>query len=136
MSLQYMGLQGISGSLVVLDDVKGASFDEMARITLQDGTERTGRVAMLEGDKAVLQIFEGTNGLALNNTRTTFTGHPMELPLSADLLGRVFSGAGRPLDGLGEVVPEKFGDINGQPLNPVSRKYPRDFIQTGISSID
>lgn len=136
MSLQYMGLQGISGSLVVLDDVKGASFDEMARITLQDGTERTGRVAMLEGDKAVLQVFEGTNGLALNNTRTTFTGHPMELPLSADLLGRVFSGAGRPLDGLGEVVPEKFGDINGQPLNPVSRKYPRDFIQTGISSID
>ncbi|MBR5371089.1 MAG: V-type ATP synthase subunit B [Oscillospiraceae bacterium] len=136
MSLQYFGLHSISGSLVVLDHVKGAQFDEMARIVLDDGTERTGRVAMLEGDKAVLQIFEGTHGLSLNNTRTQFTGRPMEIPLSADLLGRVFTGAGRPADGLGEVMPEKFGDINGLPLNPVSRQYPRNYIETGISSID
>lgn len=136
MSLQYFGLHSISGSLVVLDHVKGAQFDEMARIVLDDGTERTGRVAMLEGDKAILQVFEGTHGLSLTNTRTQFTGRPMELPLSGDLLGRVFTGAGRPADGLGEVMPEKFGDINGAPLNPVSRQYPRNYIQTGISSID
>jgi len=136
MSLQYFGLHSISGSLVVLDHVKGAQFDEMARIVLDDGTERTGRVAMLEGDKAILQVFEGTHGLSLNNTRTQFTGRPMEIPLSGDLLGRVFTGAGRPADGLGEVIPEKFGDINGLPLNPVSRQYPRNYIETGISSID
>lgn len=136
MSLQYFGLHSISGSLVVLDHVEGAQFDEMARIVLDDGTERTGRVAMLEGDKAILQVFEGTHGLSLTNTRTQFTGRPMELPLSGDLLGRVFTGAGRPADGLGEVMPEKFGDINGAPLNPVSRQYPRNYIQTGISSID
>ena len=136
MGLQYFGLHSISGSLVVLDHVEGAQFDEMARIRLDDGTERTGRVAMLEGDKAILQVFEGTHGLSLTNTRTQFTGRPMELPLSGDLLGRVFTGAGRPADGLGEVMPEKFGDINGQPLNPVSRQYPRNYIQTGISSID
>ncbi len=136
MSLQYFGLHSISGSLVVLDHVEGAKFDEMARIVLDDGTERTGRVAMLEGDKAILQVFEGTHGLSLTNTRTQFTGRPMELPLSGDLLGRVFTGAGRPADGLGEVMPEKFGDINGAPLNPVSRQYPRNYIQTGISSID
>ncbi|MBQ9906458.1 MAG: V-type ATP synthase subunit B [Oscillospiraceae bacterium] len=136
MSLQYFGLHSISGSLVVLDHVEGAKFDEMARIVLDDGTERTGRVAMLEGDKAILQVFEGTHGLSLTNTRTQFTGRPMEMPLSGDLLGRVFTGAGRPADGLGEVMPEKFGDINGAPLNPVSRQYPRNYIQTGISSID
>ena len=136
MSLQYFGLHSISGSLVVLDHVEGAKFDEMARIVLDDGTERTGRVAMLEGDKAILQVFEGTHGLSLTNTRTQFTGRPMELPLSGDLLGRVFTGAGRPADGLGEVMPEKFGDINGAPLNPVSRQYPRNYIQTGISAID
>lgn len=136
MSLQYFGLHSISGSLVVLDHVENAKFDEMARIVLDDGTERTGRIAMLEGDKAILQVFEGTHGLSLTNTRTQFTGRPMEMPLSGDLLGRVFTGAGRPADGLGEVMPEKFGDINGAPLNPVSRQYPRNYIQTGISSID
>lgn len=136
MSLQYFGLHSISGSLVVLDHVENAKFDEMARIVLDDGTERTGRVAMLEGDKAILQVFEGTHGLSLTNTRTQFTGRPMEMPLSSDLLGRVFTGAGRPADGLGEVMPEKFGDINGAPLNPVARQYPRNYIQTGISSID
>lgn len=136
MSLQYLGLHSISGSLIVLDHVEGAHFDEMARIVLDDGTERTGRVAMIEGDKAILQVFEGTHGLSLHNTRTAFTGRPMEMPLSGDLLGRVFTGAGRPADGLGDVMPEVYGDVNGQPLNPVSRQYPRNYIQTGISSID
>lgn len=135
-SLQYLGLHSIRGSLVVLDHVEGIQYDEMARIVLEDGTERTGRVAMLEGDRAILQVFEGTSGLSLHNTKTQFTGRPMELPLSEELLGRVFNGAGRPADGLGEIFPEQFADINGLPLNPVSRHYPRNFIQTGISAID
>lgn len=136
MSLQYRGLSSISGALVALDHVQNAQFDELARVILSDGTERTGRVVMLEGDKAILQIFEGTHGLSLENTRISFTGRPMELPLSTDLLGRVFTGAGRPADGLGPVRAETFRDVNGLPLNPVSRQYPRNFIQTGISAID
>ncbi|MBE6847452.1 MAG: V-type ATP synthase subunit B [Ruminococcus sp.] len=135
-NLQYIGLHSINGSLVVLDQVEGIRYDELARIVLDDGTERTGRVAMLEGDKAVLQVFEGTGGLSLHNTRTRFSGKPMELPLSGELLGRVFNGAGRPADGLGEIFPETYADINGLPLNPVARHYPRNFIQTGISAID
>lgn len=135
-NLQYIGLHSINGSLVVLDEVEGIQYDELARIVLDDGTERTGRVAMLEGNRAILQVFEGTNGLSLHNTRTRFSGKPMELPLSKELLGRVFDGAGRPADGLGEIFPETYGDINGLPLNPVARHYPRNFIQTGISAID
>ncbi len=135
-NLQYIGLHSINGSLVVLDEVEGIHYDELARIVLDDGTERTGRVTMLEGNRAVLQVFEGTNGLSLHNTRTRFSGKPMELPLSKELLGRVFDGAGRPTDGLGEIFPETYRDINGLPLNPVARHYPRNFIQTGISAID
>ncbi len=135
-NLQYIGLHSINGSLVVLDEVEGIQYDELARIVLDDGTERTGRVAMLEGNRAILQVFEGTNGLSLHNTRTRFSGKPMELPLSTELLGRVFDGAGRPADGLGEIYPETYADINGLPLNPVARHYPRNFIQTGISAID
>ncbi len=135
-NLQYIGLHSINGSLVVLDEVEGIQYDELARIVLDDGTERTGRVAMLEGNRAILQVFEGTNGLSLHNTRTRFSGKPMELPLSGELLGRVFDGAGRPADGLGEIYPETYADINGLPLNPVARHYPRNFIQTGISAID
>ena len=90
----------------------------------------------LEGSRAAIQVFEGTNGLSLTNTRTRFKGKPMELPLSLELLGRVFNGSGRPIDGLGEIYAEKSADINGLPLNPVSRVYPRNYINTGISSID
>ena len=136
MSLQYHGLHSVSGSLIVLDHVSGVSNEEMARIIMEDGSVRTGKVAMLEGDRAVLQVYEGTKGLSLTNTKIQFIGRPMEIPLSGDMLGRVFTGAGRPADGLGEVAAEKYADINGLPLNPVSRQYPRNFIQTGISAID
>ncbi|MBR4223906.1 MAG: V-type ATP synthase subunit B [Oscillospiraceae bacterium] len=136
MAVQYLGLKEISGSLIALDHVSGVAYDEVARIKLSDGTVRTGRVVEIEGERAVLQVFEGTNSLSLENTRTTFTGRPMEMPLSEDILGRVFSGAGKPIDGLGEICAEKYADINGRPLNPVSRSYPRNYINTGISSID
>lgn len=135
-SIQYMGLSEINGPLIALDHVKDVGYDEVAKIRLNDGTERVGRIVEISGEKAVLQVFEGTKGLSLKNTKTKFTGRPMELALSEEMLGRVFSGSGKPIDGLGDIYPEKFEDINGKPLNPVSRTYPRNYIRTGISSID
>lgn len=136
MSLQYVGLSEINGPLVILDNVEGISYDEVVDIHLDDGSVRSGRVVEVAGKKVVLQVFEGTNGLSLTNTRTQFLGHPMEIPLSQEILGRVFNGAGKPIDGLGEIFAEKTADINGKPINPVSRSYPRNYIHTGISSID
>ena len=136
MSMQYIGLNEINGPLVVLDHVKNASFDEICELSLDNGTKRLGRIVEIQGEKVVIQVFEGTNGLSLQNTRTKLTGHPMEMPLSPEVLGRIFNGAGKPIDGLGDIYPEKFADINGKPLNPVSRTYPRNYIRTGISSID
>ncbi len=136
MGLQYIGLKEINGPLVVLDKVKDVGFDEITEILLDDGTVRNGRVVEVSGERVVLQVFEGTKGLSLTNTRTKMTGHPMEMPLSKEILGRVFNGSGKPIDGLGEIYAEKSMDINGKPLNPVSRTYPRNYIRTGISSID
>ncbi len=136
MDIQYAGLSSINGPLVCLEGVKGVSYEEIANIHLEDGTERLGRVVQMEGDKVVLQVFEGTNGLSLENTKTVFTGKPLEIPLASEMLGRVFNGAGKPIDGLGPVFPEKMGDINGRALNPAARSYPRNYIHTGISSID
>lgn len=136
MSLQYVGLNEINGPLVVLDHVKNPSYDEMVELELRDGSRRLGRIVQIEGERVVVQVFEGTNTLSLENTKTRLLGHPMELPLSKEILGRVFTGAGKPIDGLGDIYAEKSLDINGQPLNPVSRVYPRNYINTGISSID
>lgn len=136
MSLQFIGLKEINGPLVVLDGVKDVSFDEVVELQLDDGTHRLGRVILIEGERVVIQVFEGTSGLSLKNTRTKFLGKPMEMPLSTELLGRIFNGAGQPIDGLGDIVAEKYQDINGHPLNPVARTYPRNYIRTGISSID
>jgi V/A-type H+-transporting ATPase subunit B len=136
MALQYVGLSELNGPLVVLDNVTNAFYDEVVDIKLENGSSRMGRVVEITGRRVVLQVFEGTKGLSLENTRTQFTGHPMEMPLSGDLLGRVFSGAGKPIDSLGEIYAEKSADINGKPLNPVSREYPRNYIRTGISAID
>ncbi len=136
MSVQFVGLKEINGPLVVLDHVGDVGYEEMVELALEDGTVRTGRVVLLEGDRAVIQVFEGTRGLSLTNTRTRLLGHPMEMPLSPEVLGRVFSGSGRPIDGLGEIFAQKTADVNGRPINPVSRVYPRNYIRTGISSID
>lgn len=133
---QYVGLNQVNGPLVVLDGVKGAHFDEIAEIELADGSTRIGRIVEMAGEKVVLQVFEGTSGLSLENTKTRFTGRSLEIPLAKEMLGRVFNGAGRPIDGLGAVFPEKLGDINGRALNPVARSYPHNYIHTGISSID
>ncbi len=136
MRLEYTGLSDLNGSLVALKGVSGVSYDELAELTLEDGSRRFGRVILIEGDRAVLQVFEGTRGISLENTRTHFTGQPMDIALSKEMLGRVFDGAGRPIDDLGELYPDERRNINGSAINPVSRQYPRSCIYTGISAID
>jgi V/A-type H+-transporting ATPase subunit B len=136
MNLKYVGLSEITGSIVMLDDVPELAFEEMVEITLADGSVRTGRVVQIEGRRAAIQVFEGTRELGLAKTLTRFTGHPMQMPLSKELLGRVLNGSGRPIDGLGDIYPVKYADVNGNPLNPVQRVYPRNYINTGVSSID
>ena len=108
----------------------------MVELHLDDGSVRAGRIVKIDGKRVVIQVFEGTRGVSMVNTRTRLSGHPMELPLSPEILGRVFDGLGRPIDGMGEVYPTCRRDVNGAPINPVSRVYPRDYINTGISSID
>ena len=136
MIIEYIGVKEIAGSLIAVDGVKNASFEETVTIQLDDGSRRAGRIVQMEGDRAIIQVFEGTNGISLTNTRTRLEGHPVEMALSPELLGRVFDGAGRPIDGLGPIFSETRRDINGSAINPVSRVYPRDYIATGISSID
>lgn len=133
---EYIGLNEISGSLVVLDGVKNAGYEEVVEFNVANGERRRGRIIKIDGERVVAQVFEGTKGLSLTNTATVPTGRPMELALSGEMLGRVFDGTGRPIDGFGEIYPEKTVDINGSAINPVSRIYPRNYICTGISSID
>jgi len=134
--IEHLGLREINGSLIVLDGVPGASFEELVKIRLVSGEERMGRVVRIDGDRVVIQVFEGTQDMSLENTRTIFTARPMELPLAPEILGRIFDGVGRPIDGKGEIYCAERRDINGLPINPVSREYPRSCIVTGISSID
>lgn len=136
MIIEYSGIKEINGSLIVLDNIKDAAYDEMVEIKLDDSTVRTGRIVQIEGERAVIQVFEGTKGISLVNTETRFTGHPIEMSLSPEIIGRVFDGLGRPADGLGEVYPLKKRDVNSSPINPVSRIYPKNYINTGISAID
>ena len=133
---EYIGLNEISGSLAVLDGVKNPGYEEVVEFSVAGGEKRKGRIIQIDGERVVVQVFEGTKGLSLKNTSVIPTGKPMELKLSEEILGRVFDGAGRPIDGLGEIYPEFSRDINGSAINPVSRIYPRNYISTGISSID
>lgn len=136
MRLEYTGLSEMQGSLVALDGVSDVSFDELAEITLGNGERRFGRVITIDGDKVILQVFEGTDGIDMENVNTRFTGKPISMPLSKEILGRIFNGAGKPLDGLREVFPDERRNINGSAINPVCRRYPRSCIMTGISAID
>lgn len=137
MAIEYLGLSQINGSLIALEGVQDAAYDEIVEITADNGKEKKlGRIVECYADKAVIQVFEGSENLSLTNTHTKLTGHPMEVALSPDVLGRTFNGIGEPTDGLGPIKAEYKRDVNGQPLNPVSREYPRDYIRTGISAID
>ncbi|MDD5952607.1 MAG: V-type ATP synthase subunit B [Oscillospiraceae bacterium] len=136
MILDYIGVKEINGSLIVVDGVENAFFEETVDIRLEDGSFRQGRIVQMEGSRVVIQVFEGTREISLTNTRTRLRGRPMEMPLSPEILGRTFNGAGKPIDGLGAIFPEKSVNINGAPINPASRVYPKNYIHTGISSID
>ncbi len=136
MIIKHLNIDEINGSLVVLDHVKGASAEEMVELRLDDGTVRTGRIVKIDGERITVQVFEGTRGISMSNVTTTLMGKTMEVPLSPEILGRTLDGLGRPIDGLGEIYPDEKRNVNGAPINPVSREYPRNFIQTGISSID
>ena len=136
MAIEYLGLSEINGPLIALEGVKDAAFDEIVEFSINDGAEkRLGRIIEIYEDKAIIQVFEGSEGMSLTNTHTKLTGHPMEVALSPEILGRTFNGIGKPIDGLAPIVGEK-RDVNGKPLNPVSREYPRNYIRTGISAID
>lgn len=136
MAIEYLGLSAINGPLVVLEGVQNAAFDEIVEMTVAGKTKKLGRIIEVYEDKAIIQVFEGTDGLALRNVHTRLTGRPMELSVSEDMLGRTFNGIGVPIDGLGDIGSDIRLDINGKPLNPVTREYPRDYIRTGISAID
>lgn len=136
MSVEYLGLSEINGPLIVLEGVQNAAFDEIVELTVDGTKKKLGRIVEINEDKAVIQVFDGTEEMSLKNTHTKLTGHPMEVALSEDILGRVFNGIGEPTDGLGPIIAETKRDINGEPLNPCSREYPRNYIKTGISAID
>ena len=133
---EYRTIHEISGPLMVVEQVSGVTFDELAEIELTDGSVRRCKVLEVNGDKAVVQLFESSAGINLKDSKIRFLGHPLELAVSGDMLGRVFNGMGQPIDGGPDILPEKRLDINGQPINPAARNYPNEFIQTGISTID
>ncbi len=136
MSIEYLGLSKINGPLIVLEGIQDAFYDEVVEFVISGKDRRIGRIIEIYEDKAVIQVFEGTEGMSLKNTHTKLTGHPMEIALSPDILGRTFNGIGQPIDGLGPISSPLKRDVNGLPLNPVKREYPRNYIRTGISAID
>ncbi len=136
MAIEYLGLSAINGPMVVLEGVRMRLSDEIVEMTVEGREKKIGRIIEVYEDKAIIQVFEGTEGLALRNVHTRLTGRPMELAVSEDMLGRTFNGVGEPIDGLGDISSDIRLDVNGKPLNPVTREYPRDYIRTGISAID
>jgi V/A-type H+-transporting ATPase subunit B len=131
----YKSLESIQGPLLVVEGVKGVAYKELVDITLSDGSKKTGQVLEVSEDKAVVQVFEGTSGLNLDATEIKFKGEVAKIGLSKDMIGRVFDGVGRPLDGK-KIVAETHEDINGSAINPAARIQPKEFIQTGVSTID
>ena len=136
MAIEYLGLSEVNGPLVVLEGVKNASYEEIVEFIVDGNEKKLGRIVAVYEDKAVIQVFEGTSSMSLTNTHTRLTGHPMEIGLSEEILGRTFDGIGKPIDRMGPIDAEVRRNVNGLPLNPVTRKYPRNYIHTGISAID
>ncbi|MEA3558661.1 MAG: V-type ATP synthase subunit B [Candidatus Thermoplasmatota archaeon] len=134
--IEYSTVSEVSGPLMTVEGVKGVAYGEVVKIRAPDGKMRLGQVLEAHIDKAVVQVFEGTKGIDTESTSVRFTGETMKIPVSPDMLGRVFSGTGEPIDDGPPIIPEKRKDINGEPINPTAREYPKEFIQTGISTID
>lgn len=136
MAIEYLGLSNINGPLVVLEGLQDAFYDEIVEFVVDGNKKKMGRIIELYEGRAVIQVFEGTENMSLVNTHTKLSGHPMEVAVSPDMLGRTFNGVGVPIDGLGPLLSTDKRDVNGLPLNPVRREYPRNYIRTGISAID
>ena len=136
MKRDYKIIREMVGPLMLVDQVEGVTYDELVEVRSKDGSLRLGRVLEAQGDTALVQLFAGTQGLELTGTKARFLGHGLELTVSPDILGRVFDGLGRPIDGGGALLSDTRLNINGAPLNPAARDYPAEFIQTGISAID
>ena len=136
MAIEYLGLSSINGPLIALEGVQDAFYDEIVDFVVNGKEHKMGRIVEVYKDKAIIQVFEGTENMSLNNTHTRLTGHPMEIGLSEEMLGRTFNGIGEPIDDLGPITVEEVRDVNGLPLNPVRREFPRNYIRTGISAID
>jgi V/A-type H+-transporting ATPase subunit B len=133
---EYLTISEVSGPLLTIEQVTDARYMEIVEIELQDGSRKRGQVLMTTSNQALVQVFEGTEGIGIGQTRVKFLGRVMELPVSPDILGRIFNGSGFPIDNGPEIFPDARLDINGNPMNPVARDYPIDFIQTGVSAID
>ena len=133
---EYKTIQEISGPLMVVNRVQGVTYDELAEIELTDGSVRRCKVLEVNGDSAVVQLFEASAGINLAESKIRFLGHPLQLAVSGDMLGRVFNGMGQPIDGGPAILADEYRDINGLAMNPAARDYPNEFIQTGISAID
>lgn len=133
---EYKTVTEVVGPLMVVEGVEGVKYDELVEVELQTGEKRRGKVLEINGTKAMVQLFEGSTGINLKETRARFLGKPLELGVSKDMLGRIFDGMGNPIDNGPRIIAEKRVDINGEAINPVSRDYPSEFIQTGISAID
>jgi len=134
--LEYKGVASISGPIIIVENVQDVGFDELVSVKTQTGETRLGRVIEVNQKAVTVQVFEGTTGLSSSETRTRFLGHSLEVPVSTEMLGRVMNSFGEPIDGHPRFFTEEKRDVNGYPLNPTAREYPRDFIQTGISAID
>ena len=133
---EYSTVSEVVGPLMAVEGVEGIKYEELVEVELQTGEKRRGRVLEIDGDKAMVQLFEGSTGINLKGTSVRFLGRPLELGVSEGMIGRIFDGMGKPKDGGPEIIPEARRDINGVPINPVARDYPSEFIQTGISAID
>ncbi|HZK40206.1 MAG TPA: V-type ATP synthase subunit B [Atribacterota bacterium] len=136
MKIRYLKLEKAEGPLIIMDEVKDAVYGEIVDIEMSGKEHRMGEVVQIDRGKVIIQVFQGTSGISLNDISVSFSGKPMEIPISREILGRVFSSTAKPIDGGGEIYSHKNYNINGRPMNPVARLYPRNYIETGISSID
>ena len=136
MRKDYKTIREVVGPLMLVDQVKGATYDELVEIHQANGELRKGKVLTVDGDKALVQLFEDSQGLQPATAKARFLGHGIQLGVSPAMLGRVFDGMGSPIDGGPAIIPEEYKDINGEPMNPAAREYPSEFIQTGVSAID
>lgn len=136
MRKDYKTIREVVGPLMTVDHVAGVKYDELVEIHQANGEVRSGRVLVIDGDRALVQLFESSQGLQASTAKARFVGHGIQLGVSPDMLGRVFDGMGNPIDGGPKIIPQEYLDINGTPMNPAARDYPAEFIQTGVSAID